>query len=212
VSFYLGLSVSLFFASSPSKVGRRPKPTSLDRLSTARSVSLPTSSSPIAAGSVSSVKPLDSSMDSAEVRRTLPLVVLIQYQPFAHPNPHKKRSLEAFIKFFLFSPFQLVNLTISSRDIVREPAPIGAGSFGQVFRGTYQRHIPVAIKQLQVEATGIYPATRRELLAEARIIKECRTSGVSSPFVIGFYGLLVEDNGAKFSLVMEVSWHISIQG
>ncbi|KAI9320363.1 kinase-like domain-containing protein [Zopfochytrium polystomum] len=75
--------------------------------------------------------------------------------------------------------------------------------FGQVFRGTYQRHIPVAIKQLQIEATGIHPETRRELLAEARIIKECRMSGVPSPFVIGFYGLLVEENGAKFSLVME---------
>ncbi|KAI9330904.1 kinase-like domain-containing protein [Zopfochytrium polystomum] len=111
------------------------------------------------------VKPLDSSMDSAE----------------------------------------LANLTISSRDIAREPALIGAGGFGQVFRGTYQRHIPVAIKQFQVEATGIHPATRRELLAEARIIKECRTSGVSSPFIIGFYGLLVEENGAKFSLVMELA-------
>ncbi|KAI9352468.1 kinase-like domain-containing protein [Zopfochytrium polystomum] len=144
-------------------------------------------------------------MDSAEVRRTLPLVVLIQCQTFAHPNLHKKRSLEAFIKFFLFSPFQLVNLTISSRDIAREPAPIGAGGFGQVFRGTYQRHIPVAIKQLQIEATGIHPETRRELLAEARIIKECRISGVPSPFVIGFYGLLVEENGAKFSLVMELA-------
>ncbi|KAI9352474.1 kinase-like domain-containing protein [Zopfochytrium polystomum] len=99
----------------------------------------------------------------------------------------------------------LVNLTISSRNIAREPAPVGAGSFGQVFRGTYQRHIPVAIKQLQIEATGIHPETRRELLAEARIIKECRTSGVPSPFVIGFYGLLVEDNGSKFSLVMELA-------
>ncbi|KAI9352455.1 kinase-like domain-containing protein [Zopfochytrium polystomum] len=100
---------------------------------------------------------------------------------------------------------ELVNLTISPRDIAREPAPIGAGGFGQVFRGTYQRHIPVAIKQLQIEATGIHPETRRELLAEARIIKECRMSGVPSPFVIGFYGLLVEEDGAKFSLVMELA-------
>ncbi|KAI9347209.1 kinase-like domain-containing protein, partial [Zopfochytrium polystomum] len=100
---------------------------------------------------------------------------------------------------------ELVNLTISSRDIVREPALIGAGGFGQVFRGTYQRHIPVAIKQLQIEATGIHPEARRELLAEARIIKECRTSGVPSPFVIGFYGLLIEENGTKFSLVMELA-------
>ncbi|KAI9352471.1 kinase-like domain-containing protein [Zopfochytrium polystomum] len=124
------------------------------------------------------------------------------------PNSHSA----VFVSFPAVKPLdstmdsaELVNLTISSRDIAREPAPIGAGGFGQVFRGTYQRHIPVAIKQLQIEATGIHPETRRELLAEARIIKECRISGVPSPFVIGFYGLLVEENGAKFSLVMELA-------
>ncbi|KAI9352449.1 kinase-like domain-containing protein [Zopfochytrium polystomum] len=100
---------------------------------------------------------------------------------------------------------ELVNLTISPHDIARETALIGAGSFGQVFRGTYQRHIPVAIKQLQIEATGMHPETHRELLDEARTIIECRTSRVPSPFVIGFYGLLVEENGAKFSLVMELA-------
>ncbi|KAI9338066.1 kinase-like domain-containing protein [Zopfochytrium polystomum] len=97
----------------------------------------------------------------------------------------------------------LEGLTINAADVVREPRPIGAGSFGEVYRGVFQRHVPVAIKRLKVAPSHLDPVSRKELLAEARVMKKFKESNVQSPFVVGFFGILVEDNGLGYSLVLE---------
>ncbi|KAI9317337.1 kinase-like domain-containing protein [Zopfochytrium polystomum] len=76
--------------------------------------------------------------------------------------------------------------------------PIGSGSFGQVFQGTFQRYTRVAIKVIPFARNE--GSKREKLLREALVMMKSVSQGLS-PFVIAFHGYVVE--GGSLKLVME---------
>ncbi|KAI9325785.1 hypothetical protein DFJ73DRAFT_868280 [Zopfochytrium polystomum] len=89
----------------------------------------------------------------------------------------------------------LDTITIKKDDIIfQEEDMIGEGSYGTVYKGVYLNRISVAVKSLKLRRLG--EKAMAELVTEARILQGCR-----NPFIIGFYGVLVD--GPRFSLVLE---------